>query len=342
MTATTAHRPLFDRLDCDAATVGLAARTTTAPQTTAPGFLDLPDGGHIAGLVYQTDYDATQEWGLSDLRKRLCGTGTRNLFQQPGTASHVVVFSDVNAFALSCWPLTDTGAPLEACWGDHVARGGSPDGPPGHATFFTQNLPWVQHWAQQATTWDTMAELRRKAKELGLDGPLPRTKAALLDRIQRSPVTRDSAEHPNRWPAWFDGQLLVVRADDGLTAGIVAGLRDAAVAEQLVFGSASGPFRTGLFLYDRRDETEALITARAAQWDWYEARMSELAPVRAELEAKGHRFYFLGNPRQGGWNTADGQEDDAVRYWLNGTGRPQPGGWFTLDELRAEAFIRTA
>jgi hypothetical protein len=42
-----------------------------------------------------------------------------------------------------------------------------------------------------------------------------------------------------------------------------------------------------------------------------------------------------GHPRHG-------EEDGAVRYWVNGCGSPQPSGWYTLDELLAEVFITDA
>jgi hypothetical protein len=314
-------------------------RTTT--QTATPGVLDTPDGSQILGLVYQTDYDASQEYGISDLRNALCGPGLRDMFQKPRRRNHVAVFTDVNAVAFSDRPFKDVNAARKMVWGEpfeHHRRPGRSE----YAEFFDQNLPYAQEWPNVVASWDTITELRTKAKNLGIDGPLPRTKQALIDAIRNASATHNAAAVPDRWPAWFR-TALVLRADRGITAEIVDAIREAALADSLAVGSASGPFHTGLFLYDRRDESKALIDTRNARWDWYEARMVELAPVRAALEANGHRFFFLGNPREGGWNTAKGQECQQPRYWLNGMGRTrigrQPGGWYTLEELRDEAFL---
>lgn len=66
---------------------------------------------------------------------------------------------------------------------------------------------------------------------------------------------------------------------------------------------------------------------------------SALDVVKAELRAKGYRWFFFGKTRHA--------PEDENRYWFNGSkfngeGRQilaeQPYGYFTLDEMRAEKF----
>ncbi len=156
-------------------------------------------------------------------------------------------------------------------------------------------------------------------------------------RRERFPALSD---HDNY--AWFDtGRTLVVRADSGPAADTVSYLCQAIGKGSLGLGSASGPFHTGLLIYDSDDETEALINHRRLQQEWHDEQMVALAPIAQQLESEGYRPYFLGKPTE---ITRYGVTE--VRYWLNGEmwvrtdgSRSQCAGWWTLDELRTKAFL---
>lgn len=292
------------------------------------------DGWPIVGLSYRCDYRAEEEYGVSDLRKAMCGTDPRRFQVLPENTDHATVFSDVNAVAFSTRPL-----PQNPKWGDVLLEWSDQDyaGHWSRSVAFARGLPDPWALSRKKT-----AELRSHGKALGIS-PLPRRKDDLIAAIVAHPENVKAADSPDCWPGWFHyGNLLVLRADDGITAEAVAAIADAVRNGTVGFSPVSGPFSTGLLITDMTDLGPKTWERLHDQWDWHDARMAELAPVEAELRAKGHRFYFLGKPREGGWRTADGQEDTAVRYWLNGSGDPQPSGWYTLDELRSEKFAEDA
>lgn len=289
-----------------------------------PGLTVCPDGELIVGLCYRTDYDATQEYGLGELRQVLTSKEPRQFQMVPSAANHAAVFDDVNGFLLSKRSVQPT-----LSWGDPLPGWGDPDG---YASWWARNLAWV-HGVDSSPLWRMkVADIRGELKAAGVS-PLPRKRAELETEWCRWKASQLGEQV--RWPAFFGaGETLVFRADSGPTADIVTALTDAVRSGTLGVGSASSPFSTGMFFYDTRDETSALVAAREAAFDVYDARMAELAPVADELKARGHRFYFLGNPSL---QTVDGEQ--VVRYWLNGTGSPQPFGWYTLDELLAGKFV---
>lgn len=301
------------------------AASACGPSAIIDDVLDEP----IVGLTFRTDYDASQEYGIRDIVNAVTGPDPRRYQMTPEARLRFSVCTDRNAFAVSVRPLPPTFA-----WGEEL---------PGASRSYSDRWQSAIRWVRGVRTfsdWDTMVELRAEAKLRGVS-PLPRRKDALLDAINAA-TNPHPCEHPEHWPVPFGGgQTLIVRADGGASAVIVAGLRDAIDAGTFAIGSASGPFHTGLLFYDARDETQALRDQRDANHAWYDARMAELAPVRAELEARGHTFRSIGEPREGGWNTKRGQEDSAVRYWVathGGRGAQQVSGWYSLDELRAEVF----
>lgn len=314
------------------------------------------DGTVIAGVMYQLDYRSEEEVGIGKLRTALTGTDLRNVTLTSEGRARVARFADVNAIVLSTRPLpTRTYA-----WGDILETGtrvdpyGRPLGDgdmPEYASHYSRALPYTR-WDRLAREVSrgriSMAELRARAKSAGLTG-LPRTKAALAERFLNSPEYLATAHLNEVWPGWFAfGRHLVLRADSSATGVVIEALGDAIDAGTLAVGTYSGAFASGFFLYDARDETDAIRADRDEKATWYEDRMAELEPVAAELKAAGHGWYFLGRPCV---LSNDGGEPQ-LRYWLNGHSGgvardgtrcfKQPFGWYSLDELRAEKFIYDA
>lgn len=301
------------------------------------GFFQDDTGTTIAGISYCTDYRAEEEYGTRDLRNALTSTEMRRFQMTDQAARHIAIFDDVCGLVLSTYPHDVR----TMSWGD-VLPSGSQD----YVQDYTRRLPWVQGLSTNKERL-SVKQLRALAKSLGLS-PLPATKDRLLDAINTHPSTLASATHPYTYPAWFRyGRDLVLRADAGPTKIVLERLIEAARAGTLGIGNGSGAFSTGLFVYDTRDETPELVAAREAAFDIYDARMLELAPVSRELNERGYKFHFLGNPRSGGLKTVHGQEDGTTRYWLNGSTKRGHKylslyGWYTLDELLAEKFIAEA
>jgi hypothetical protein len=331
MNNTTSAGSVAARTGVDLETLKLLEQPGCA--SIAPGGYVGVDGTLVVGLCYQTDYRAEEERGVSELRSALTSDNMRRFQLADTAADNIAYFTDVRGMMLSTQKLTAHtlawGEPIPARWDTSDVYAGD----------YSSRLHWQQERSAVRFTWATVETLRQNAKKVGIR-PLPRTKTELVAALEKHPDVYATAKHPERWPAWFaHGDTLVLRADHGITADILDCLIDAAKAGTLGIGNGSGPFATGLFLYDTVDETDAMVAAREAQFDWYDARMAELEPVKAELKKRGHRFYFLGNPREGTWTTANGKECGATRYWLNGHGQPQPCGWYTLDELLAEKFV---
>jgi hypothetical protein len=313
-----------------------------------PAVLTTEDGTRIAGVVFQTDYDATQEYGLATLRRTLTGEDPRRVHLLPPAGPkriRAAAFSDVAGFVLSTHDLTGP----ELAWGDPLTGDGADA--PRYADSYRDNLPYIQGVGRgdRELPWRTMKDLRALADRVGVPSPRPKVKAGLIEAIRATDTYQSivaAPRHPNRWPAWFPyGSTLVIRADAGPTRVIVERLADAVRAGTLAFGSYSGPFATGTFLYDARDETDAVVAARVEACDWRDARMADLQPVLAELKSRGHGWYALGRPTL----APSGPNAGQVRYWLNGHGGyvtvagrrvpRQPFGWYTLEELLAEKFL---
>jgi thymidylate kinase len=295
-------------------------------ETCLASYLAGSDGVPITGVVFRCDYDATQEYGLGDLCGAISGKGLRDIQMRPEALRHIVVFEDCTGIAISARPLHDgvDGIP-RVPWGTEIY--GTPER---YAEGWAERLIYVRDLPFR--TWWKVAELRQAATDLGIR-PLPRTKAGLIEALANHPHT--PAKGADVWPANFRyGSTLILRADSGLTERAIRHLVDAADAGTLCFGSASGPFHTGLFLYDGRDETEALQTGREKRWRFIEHHEAILAPVRERLKEKGYSIYFLGKA-----NDRHGAEPDQIVYWLNAS-RPGRGGhiygWYTLAQLQAE------
>lgn len=305
-----------------------AGQRRAGTQQIVPGLTVCPDGELIVGICYRTDFDATQEYGLGELAQVLTSKDPRRFQMVPTAATHVAVFDDVNGFALSKRPL-----PATLAWGDPLP-GWYDSGE--YVSWWNNQLAWAREYDELPLRRMKVADIRAELAAAGIT-PLPRLRGELEEAWRAWKAA--TADEQIAWPAYFGaGETLVFRADTGPTAKVVAALTEAAKAGTLGVGSASSPFSTGMFFYDTRDETDALVTQREAAFDEYDSRMADLAPVEAELKARGHRFYFLGNPSE--LDTDDG--DVKIRYFLNGSGDPQPSGWYTLDELLAEKFVTDA
>lgn len=311
-------------------------------ETIMPATITGEDGSLITGLAYMCDFDATQEWGIGDLRKEITSEDPRRFQMTRRGAKSVGIFADAPAIVLSTRPLRD----VLPAWGDDV--GGPWSAHARYASFYTERLPWAHDYRSASDLrWKKMDQLRAIAREVGLT-PMPRRKDDLIAALGEHPRFAEvygGPRHPDRWPAYFNGATMVLRADEGPARVIVDALKQAVERGTLGIGNYSGPFSSGMFVYDAADETKAVIAAREARFDWHDARMADLEPVAAELKAKGHGWYFLGKPSE--HKGADGEP--VVEYWLNGYGSyrttdgrhvsGQPYGWYSLEELRAEKFV---
>ena len=340
-------------------------RREAGPRAVAPACAENGDGPPLVGLVYRTDYRAEEEWGVTKLRTALTGENPRNFAQIPDADGKVAVFSDVNGFVLATDNLTtEVEVPTE--YPDTVCRRMMPLGrevpwltplrlgdrhlpTPRHAAHFENTYLWVQgvrdpivDGRPRPLSWCTMATLRDIARPLGIK-PLPRRKDDLIAAIVAHREYAPDRDHPDAWPADFHyGDNLVIRADTGPTATIVARLREAIDAGTLGIGNASGPFSGGVFLYDTRDEHPSLVTAREAAFDLYDEQMEPIPALRQELEGAGFRVHCVDNPTV----LDPGKGEKSLHYWLNiSAARPRRGsrnqwhGWYTLTELRNHAFL---
>lgn len=330
-----ANRAALEELGVTPEELREQATERSEPRAFVAGYVETPDGVPIASLVYQTDYRSEEEWGVGQLRNAITSDDPRRFRMTRRARDLVGVFEDANAIVLSTRRLTE---PLR--WDFAQCRLGGDDFE--NYQFHYENArARLQEIDVPAPHLATVASLGQLAEEHGLPKPWPRRKAdfhaALSEHIQRNAPPRDV------WPGWFHyGQHLVLRAEgDGLAARILRRLRRA--AQEGTLGLANGsdsPFATGLFIYDTRDETPGLVANREAAFDWHDARMAELEPVKEELKRKGITWFALGRPTE---MERDGKRQ--VRYWLNGmSGRdyPQPFGWYTLEELRQLKFISDA
>lgn len=326
----------------------------------APGLTITPDGVAISGLCWCSDYRSEEEYGARDLRKLIMGKVAGQLTPTPDAHRYVAKFSDVRAIVLATRPLPDR--PL--VWGEHIIDEPWWDGTkrpaPQYCLDFERRASYTRgDWSQRFDLERLkVTELRERAREAGVTGTLPRTKAALVNAI----VARNPVPTPNRWPAWFhDGQTLVIRIDDepdgttSVAGRVLDALIDAVDAGTLALGDGSGPFSTGLFIHDSRDITPALSDAVQAVAAWDAEQMQAVAPIERKLRREGMAIYHLGSPRPGGWQRGaqtivkSGEprttirEGGTTRYWLNAS-LPNRGGqmfgWFTIDELTLDNLRR--
>lgn len=300
------------------------------PTQFGPGFFDQPGGDPLVGLNYMTDYRHEEEKGSQKLREAVTGKDPRNFVMTQRGADYVTAFADKTALLLSTRNLQQ-----------HPPKWGDPLTPWGRATSyvrnFTDNVAYTRGINRSQFWSDKVPDLRRKAKEAGIT-PLPKTRKLLEDALIEHMIA-NTPERGHLWPGWFsDGEHLVLRADDGVTKQILDRLIAAAQRGTLGIGDRSGPFATGLFFYDAAEETAELVRDREAAFDWHDARMAELEPVKDELEADGYPMFFLGIPER----TADGH----VRYFMNsGAGgklAKSVSGWFTLEQLKDRSFVTVA
>jgi hypothetical protein len=319
-------------------------------------YFDTPDGDPVVGFTYSCDFRAEEEWGIGDLVKALTGDNPRSFHMTKKAEQYVAFFSDVNGLILSTEPLPKR----EYSWGEPVGQPawtqGENDYYTDYARHFEQTLPYAQGIDDHVRSWMSVKELREVGTRFGLE-KLPRKKAELYAVV--AAVVREQGEpkYPDVWPAWFyNGKQLILRADTGLGARVLARVAKAARAGQLGVGSgSSNPFSRGLLFFDARDETKGLRQAIKERHDWHDAQMKKVAPAEAELKRLGYCWYALGNPRE--LDSGDGKQK--LRFWVNGL-RLQDyyqlrraggtilvdeeekaamsqardlAGWFTVDEL---------
>lgn len=174
-----------------------------------------------------------------------------------------------------------------------------------------------EHWRDR---WLKVAELRDLIRAAGVDGPLPRTKAALQDIV----ATKVRKQHllSNVGEFHHGDTLILIPARPVITAT----LRILAESgKHLRMGGSSSPFGRGASLYDERDLTGVTIESARAHADYAHRLNRKAEPTRKALRKKGMLF-FLGNPTR-----RDGRDI----FWLNYSpnGHKQVFGWFTLTEL---------
>ncbi|MGI6797798.1 hypothetical protein [Gordonia sihwensis] len=292
--------------------------THSRPHTVTLSYLEQPDGDPIVGLTYTCDYDATEEYGIGDLRAAITSSDPRRFTMTDSAARHFAEFSNVNGFTLS----TRANRTTPVVWDDDAD----------YATKWNRETDFIAE--NNDLRYKTVPELRQSAKDRGIS-PIPRTRNDLLATL-RAHRHALHARTAHQWPAWFRyGTTLIVRCDAG-PATATRHLINAAHRGTLGIGTASGPFCTGILFYDTDEETQALRTEREAHFDWHDARMSELEPIAHQLRLDGYPMYFLGRPTH-----FAGQDD--TRYWMNsGVGgklERQIYGWFTLEQIANRTFV---
>ena len=188
----------------------------------------------------------------------------------------------------------------------------------------------------------TVPELRAMARDEGLRVTTQMRKPALIKILMEHLTPKEALT----LPGWFqDGRHLVLPRGHGafriVTDRLIAAAERGSLA---VGGSGLAAFGAGVSLFDFDDmpaeEVKKIYEARV----WRADRMAELEPVIETLSKRGHKWYFLGDPRMiSKTTTLDGAQ---VRYWLNGQSyrlpngkSAQPYGWYSLKELLAEKFI---
>lgn len=293
--------------------------------------LKTPEGDLIAALMFCADFATEQELGVGELSRGLTGGHLAPSITRRALGC-IARFEDRNGLIVSSRPLGKD----RFSWGEPI-----PGTPSTYAERWDRKLYYARGARDRIRRNTSMAEIQGIADELGIPRPRPRTKRELAALVSSHPGLRQHLETPDVWPADFEyGQTLVLRADEGPTAAMIEQLAAAIDYQTLAITGGRSFLASGLMLYDVRDETPGLISAREERARWIEDKLADLDPVAAELRSRGHRWHFLGRPSK----HTDEHGNETVRYWLNGTrvGGHQPAGWYSLDELLAEKFLQRA
>src|SRR5690606_11169080 len=89
--------------------------------------------------------------------------------------------------------------------------------------------PHPSGWGGGQLLWKKMDQRRAIAREVGLT-PMPRRKDDLIAALGEHPRFAEvygGPRHPDRWPAYFNGATMVLRADEGPARVIVDALKQA-------------------------------------------------------------------------------------------------------------------
>lgn len=289
-----------------------AAKGRSSTRTISLALMDTPDETPIVGLTYVCDYRAEEEAGISKIAEAF-----NNASDQ--TYKFAITSDGMHVFSTRDLPNDSVHHQVKMSQEYHARM-----------------LPFVQESEARDLNYKTVSELKAyaRAHSISLTG---RTKKA---DILATLIATAKAENPNVWPAWFHfGDNLMFRADKGIIADTLKLLVEAVKANTFAISNSSQVFSSGLGLYDSRDIGPKLKAQWEEQQAAYEADMKKLEPVAAELKARGHKWFFLGNPTVLRPKDATTME---TRYWLNGDtvrGLGQPFGWYTLEELLAEKFL---
>ena len=304
---------------------------TPNPSSFAPGIYIGGDQSIIVGLAYRTDYRAEEEYGARDLRTFVTSDNPRQFQMQKEARDAMTVFTNVNGIVFHI--TRHDKVPATAKWGEPLWD--FDDGR--YAQDWEQSRRWVRGYPSYSYfNGRLVADLRQEAKSLGIT-PLPTRRGGLESAISE----RLGPTRPDVWPAWFkDGKHLVLRADDGVAAKIISKLIEAAELGTLGIGDGSGPFSTGMFFYDTRDETLALRQRREHDFDWYDEHIARVKPVVEALKPQSIQFR-LDSPRL--------DEDGEIRYYLSRSFAiphkyreyDNEYGLFTLAELFEKAGLPT-
>jgi len=216
---------------------------------------------------------------------------------------------------------------VEGHWylGIHADSGAWREGEnvPARATEALRRAREEQQDAPSRDRWLRVADLRKNLRDVGVTGPLPRTKDELLAL---------HAEHVHgRWDIASVGEfhhgdtLILLPGRPVITA--VLRILAAAGTHLRMTGPTSGPFRDGAVLIDERDWTAEHVEKIRAAAARRERLDAEAEPVRKLLRKNGRL-----------WSLRAGDTMDRA-YWLNYSPRNarQVSGWFSLDELERRA-----
>lgn len=328
------------------------------------------DGKPLVGIVYRCDYKAEEEAGGGKLRKvfgvpRLeaqmdksaRGKNLVRQFMSGGgiEAGEVALGVGVESLSPLNWGEDVTAEPARAGgWASTLSYRDYDSEWESYKRIGGRDLKGQRKWI--ALERHTVAELNAIAEAEGVEKKASsERKAAFVARLERL-----RTQDVKVFPGWFQsGKVLILRAGGGpdgtlaerIAQDVLWRLRYAYEAGTLGFGSAlSGPFSTGLSLFDAHDLRAETVAAWRAHKRWVEEQERLLEPVAEELRKRGHKWFALGNPSSG-FKSLVGKgnvDENTVFYWLNGESYPlvggsrryaQPYGWYTLEELLAEKFV---
>lgn len=272
---------------------------------------ETPDGWPIIGVKYQCDFRSEEETGVGAMAKNFAEKGdqTKICFDTP-EGGFVFVASDY---------VYDVNREILA----------------GRA-YWQSQLGYAQGGETLNTYRMTVKELKEWARDnnLSLKGLTKRDQ--IEPRVRLHSVKHSEKSKPNQWPGWFhNGNVMYLKAE-GIVYDVLRLIWMAGGTGDIGVLNGSSGFGSGFGFFDKADIGPKLqAEIDQADKDYKEA-MKALEPVKKELEAKGHRFYFLGKPQQ--------FEGQPVKYWMNGTKTAmthnyQPFGWYTLEDLKNETFV---